>query len=70
MTQKERVLKYMQDFGSITQAQAFNDLGVFRLAARIAELRQRGIPIKSEHKAGKNRYGETVYFSEYSIKNN
>lgn len=70
MTQNERVYHYMKDFGSITQAQAFYDLGVSRLAARISELRQRGIPIKSEHKAGKNRYGETVYFSEYSIKNN
>ena len=67
MTQKERVLKYMQDFGSITQAQAFTDLGVFRLAARIADMRRLGIPIKSEQKAGKNRYGETVYFAEYSL---
>lgn len=67
MIQKERVLKYMQDFGSITQAQAFNDLGVYRLAARIADLRRDKIKIRSQHKAGKNRYGETVYFSEYSL---
>lgn len=67
MTQKERVYNYMQDFGSITQAQAFADLGVFRLAARIAEMRRLGIPIKSEQKVGKNRYGETVYFAEYSL---
>lgn len=67
MTQKERVYNYMKDFGSITQAQAFNDLGVFRLAARISDLRRDRVAIRSQQKAGKNRYGETVYFSEYSL---
>lgn len=67
MIQKERVLKYMQDFGSITQVQALNYLGVFRLAARIADLRRDGVAIRSQQKAGKNRYGETVYFAEYSL---
>ena len=69
MTQKERILQYMKDFGSITQAQAFTDLGVYRLAARIADLRGEGYLISSEMKAGKNRYGEAVYFSEYKLKN-
>ena len=27
ITMKDRILKYMQDFGSITTKQAFNDLG-------------------------------------------
>lgn len=67
MTQKERILQYMKDFGSITQAQAFYDLGVYRLAARISDLRRDKIKIRSQQKAGKNRYGETVYFSEYSL---
>lgn len=67
MIQKERVLKYMQDFGSITQAQAFTDLSVYRLAARISDLRRDGVAIRSQLKAGKNRYGETVYFAEYSF---
>ena len=67
MTQKERILQYMKDFGSITQAQAFYDLGVFRLASRISELRREHYPIKAVKKIGKNRYGETVYFSEYSL---
>lgn len=69
MTQKERVLQYMKDFGSITQAQAFYDLGVYRLASRIHDLRMDGVKIKAEQKAGKNRYGETIYFAEYRLKN-
>lgn len=67
MTQNERVYKYMKDFGAITQAQAFTDLGVYRLASRINDLRRMGVLIKSDRKQGKNRYGETVYFAEYSL---
>ena len=69
MTQKERVYKYMKEFGTITQVEAFTALGVYRLAARIADLRRDGIKIIAKQVSGKNRYGETVYFSEYSIKN-
>lgn len=69
MTQKERVYKYMKDFGSITQAEAFNILGVYRLAARISDLRRDGVTIRSQKKCWKNRYGETVYFAEYSLIN-
>ena len=68
MTQKERVLQYMKDFGSITQAEAFFDLGVYRLASRIHDLKRDGVKIESEMKSGKNRYGEAVYFSEYHLK--
>lgn len=67
MTQNERVYKYMKEFGTITQAQAFYDLGVYRLASRIKDLKRMGVRIKREMKMGRNRYGETVYFAEYSL---
>lgn len=67
MTQNERVYNYIKDFGSITQAQAFNDLGVYRLASRISDLKRMGVPIKTVRKQGMNRYGDTVYFAEYSM---
>ena len=65
MTQCERILKYMDDFGSISTMQAFNDLGVTRLASRIHDLRRMGIVIESETKYGKNRYGERIHYSVY-----
>ena len=34
-TQSERVKKYMEDFGSITQLDAIRDLGVLRLSAKM-----------------------------------
>lgn len=40
-SQREKVLQYMRDFGSIYPQQAFFDLGVMRLAARISDLKKR-----------------------------
>lgn len=65
MTQCERILKYMSDFGSISTMQAFTDLGVTRLASRIHDLRTMGIDIESETRTGKNRYGESTHYSVY-----
>ena len=65
MTQCERIIKYMDDFGSISAAQAMNDLGVYRLASRIHDLKSMGIEIASETKTGKNRYGEATHYSVY-----
>ena len=66
-TQTERVLSYMEDFGSITQLQALNDLGVMRLASRISDLKKMGYPIASDVEAVKNRYGENCYIKRYSL---
>lgn len=66
-TQNERILKYMQDFGTITTAEAMTELGVYRLASRINDLKRDGYEIKKETVKGKNRYGETVRFAQYSL---
>lgn len=66
-TQCERVLKYMQDFGSVNPQQAMADLGVMRLAARVSDLRSGGHKIGRRMVAAKNRYGETVRFAEYRL---
>lgn len=67
MTQTEMVKQYMKDFGSISQAEAFTDLGVMRLAARIADLRNEGVSIIVESETSKNRYGEKVTYARYRI---
>lgn len=67
MTQCDRVLKYMQDFGTITPLQALGDLGVMRLGARIWDLRQDGHKITRRMVSAKNRYGEIVSFAEYKL---
>lgn len=68
MTQCERVIRHMEDYGSITSADAMFEYGIMRLASRICDLRKRGFPIVSERVKRKNRYGEPVSFSKYYIK--
>ena len=67
LTQADRVLQYMEDFGSITQMEAMNDLGVMRLASRISDLKKQGYIIKGETIAVKNRYDEDCYIKRYSL---
>lgn len=67
-TQKELILKYLHDFGSITPMQAFSDLGITKLSTRVSEMRSDdGIEFKIESVKIKNRYGKTVHFSRYSL---
>ena len=66
-TQCERVLKYMRDFGSIDPKQAIADLGVYRLGARVYDLKKRGHKIRRRMVTAKNRYGEPVRFAEYIL---
>ena len=67
-TQAERVLEYIKRFGSITTLEAFRDLGVTRLSARIFELRARGFDIDSTNVTSKNRYGESCTYAKYYLK--
>lgn len=67
MNQREAILKYIEDFGSITPMQAFGDLGVTKLATRISEMRKDGMQFKIETITSKNRYGHTVHFARYSF---
>lgn len=66
-TQAQRVLDYIDEFGSITQLEALNDLGVMRLASRISDLKKQGYPITSNVEAVKNRYGERCHIKRYSL---
>lgn len=67
-TQCEQVMEYMERFGSITTMQAYEDLGVTRLASRINDLRNQGIDIEGTTRTGKNRFGKKVSFKEYRLK--
>ena len=67
MTQCEKILKYLKDFGSITSLQAIQDLGIMRLASRISELNNAGYNIRSEYVSSKNRYGENVSYKRYYL---
>lgn len=65
--QNERILEYLEEFGSITQLDALSDLGIMRLASRISDLRRLGYPIVSEIETVKNRFGEKVHIKRYRM---
>lgn len=67
-TQKEEVLAYMRDYGSISTFEAYTELGVTQLGARIKELENNGWQIGRLRKARvSGRTGKTVHFVEYFI---
>ena len=66
-SQCARIIEYMQVFGSISTLEAFNDLGVARLASRIHDLKGMGYNITSEIKSARNRFGEKTYFKVYRL---
>ncbi len=67
MSQADRVLSYLERGKSITTLDAFKELGITRLGARIFELRQQGHPVQSNRLTVTNRFGEDCSISEYYI---
>lgn len=66
-TQAQRVLDYIDRFGSITQYEAMQDLGIMRLASRVSELNKSGYNIRGEMITVKNRFGENCSVKRYSM---
>lgn len=67
MTQKELVLDYMNKHGGITRKEAFDNLGIANLPARISELKHDGFIIHEIWITGKNRYGVKVRWKKYRL---
>lgn len=67
MTQRERILNYINEFGSISSMEAFADLGITQLSARICELQNSGYVFEKTRETAKNRYGEPVDYIRYRI---
>jgi len=63
---KNRVLRYLQDFGSITTWEAIQELGCTRLSEYIRQLRQE-YNITDEIIPFVNRYGEKSHYKKYIL---
>ena len=66
-TQKDRIINYIREFGSITSWEAYLDLGITQLGARIDQLQKDGHVFRTEWEHKKNRYGENVSFKRYYL---
>tara|TARA_B110000259_G_C13862158_1_gene341327 strand:- start:428 stop:640 length:213 start_codon:yes stop_codon:yes gene_type:complete len=67
MTQEERVIDYLSKNLTINSIQALNELGIFRLASRVSNLKKQGHIITSRMIPVSNRYGEKCHVSEYTL---
>lgn len=67
MTQNQRVIEYLEQFGSITQLEALRDLGIMRLASRISDLKRQGYTIESATEAVENRWEEKCHVKRYRL---
>lgn len=66
---KNRILKMLQEQGSITTWEAFTELGCTRLSEYIRQLRTE-YDIKDEWLYSINRYGEKVQYKRYWLNEN
>lgn len=68
MTQKERIMRHLRVYGSITPMEAMAEYGCYRLGARIWDLRHKdGCDIRTETVTGKNRFGEHTAYARYLL---
>jgi hypothetical protein len=60
MNQKQRILEWLQGGNSLTRLNSWDQLGCLEAPARISELRQEGIPIRTEMRTVTNKFGDRV----------
>ena len=64
---RDLILMHIKQYGSITAKEADDIYGIMRCASRINELRNMGVPIKTDMVAGKNKRGKISNFAKYSL---
>lgn len=67
VTQCERIIRHLNDFGTITSREAMIEYGIYRLASRIADLKKQGYQFDTTFDSRKNRYGEVTHFAVYRL---
>lgn len=67
-TQCQKILDYIHRYGSITSWQAYADLNITQLGARIFNLKERWYEFEKERVHTKNRMGEKVHYDIYRLK--
>ena len=66
ITQCEMIEEYLDTYGEITPLEAMRDLGIYRLASRISDMKKRGHKIKSEMVSVATRNGGRTHIARYS----
>ena len=67
ISQKQRIINYIREFGSISSWEAYSDLGITQLGARIDQLKKEGYEFKSKWVSNTNRFGEKTDYKRYYL---
>lgn len=68
MTQLEKIIRHLNDYGTITPIEALMEYSIMRLSARIWDLRhKKGYEIETKMIYGVNRYGEPTKWAKYRL---
>lgn len=65
--QNKKIIDYINRFGFISSYQAFQDLGVTQLGARIFELKEQGYKFSTKTIYTTDRFGEPTHYFEYRL---
>ena len=65
--QNARLLDYLKEHGSITPLISWTECGIYRLSARIYDLRRAGHIISDEIVTVRNRFGEKCHVAKYTL---
>jgi hypothetical protein len=66
--QQRRVLDFLETGRALDPMTALREMGISRLAARVFELKKKGVLIEMETATAKNQFGERCPFALYRLK--
>lgn len=69
ITPGEKIINYIEKYGSVTSWEAYQDLGITQLATRVKELKEKGYEFKIKWECKKNKEGRCVSFKRYYLLN-
>lgn len=67
LTQRDMVLNYIREYGSISSWDAYRDLGITQLATRISELKDHDYKFTKERIYTKTRFGVPTHYDKYKL---
>ena len=67
ITQRDRILQYIRQFGSISSWEAYADLEITQLGARVDELKKEGYQFRTEWESSINRFGDRTDYKRYYL---
>ena len=67
INQRQRIINYIRECGSITSLEVYKDLGITQLATRIKELKEQGYEFRTEWESSKNKFDEKIDYKRYYL---